>query len=305
MPKDLDDPSDDEHPMTTTDLPPDAPPDLPHESAMVDADGAEAGLEGLNGTDRGAVDPRMRERWIEARRTEGRRRLWILGCVSAVIALVGIGYVVARSPLLGAETVTVRGANAIPAAAVRSAANVGDGAPLLFLDTVAVARRVEALPAVNHAIVTTELPTTVIITVEERRPVAVVRGTGVAPIAVVDHQGRVIARIPTASPGLPELVGVGPAPALGRRLAVPGAPRGLAAMNPQLRGAITRLIVRNGVATVRIAQGSEPVTLIRFGRLENIRHKSDVALAVLDDLTRRSQRARLLDVSVPSAPVTR
>ena len=286
--------------MTTTDLPPEPPP---VEAGSPDDWSNE--VDGVDGIGPDAVDPRMRERWIEARRTEGRRRLWILSCVIAVAALVGIGYVVARSPFLGAGTVTVRGARSIPAAAVRSAARVGDGSPLLFLDTIAVARRIEALPAVDHASVTTELPATVIITVRERHPVAAVRGTGVAPIAIVDHDGRVIAQVAVMPPGLPEVVGAGPVPPLGGRLAVPDATRGLAAMSSQLRAAVSRLTVRQGTATVRLAQGSQPVKVIRFGRIEGMRRKSEVALAVMNDLSRRAQSVRLLDVSVPSAPATR
>ncbi len=280
--------------MTTTDLPP--------ETVSVDPASTVERPDGVGPSD---VDPRMRERWIEVRRAEGRRRLWILSCATAVVALLGIGYVVARSPLFGADTVTVRGASSISAGAVRSAAHVGDGEPLLFLDTVAAARRVEALPAVDHAIVTTELPNTVIITVRERRAVGVTRGTGVEPVAVVDREGRVIARVTAAPPGLPEIVGAGPVPALGQRLALAVAPRGLAAMSPQLRVAVSRFIVSKGVATARLAKGSQPVTVIRFGRIEDMRAKSEVALAVMDDLARRAQRVRLLDVSVPSAPATR
>lgn len=280
--------------MTTTDLPP--------QPVSVDA---ESTVDGHDDVPLSEVDPRMRDRWIEARRAEGRRRLWILSCVTAVVALVGIGYVVARSPLLGADTVTVRGTSSLSADAVRSAARLGDGEPLLFLDTVAVARRVEALPAVDRAIVSTELPNTVIIRVRERHAVGVLRRAGPDPVAVVDKEGRVIARVAEAPPGLPELVGVGPAPALGQRLGRTAAPRGLAAMSPRLRVGVSRFIVRNGVASARLAKGSQPVTVIRFGRVEDMRAKSEAALAVMDDLTRRAQSVRLLDVSVPSAPATR
>lgn len=280
--------------MTTTDLPP--------EPVSVDA---ESTVERLDDAGLSKVDPRMRDRWIEARRAEGRRRLWILSCVTAVVALVGIGYVVARSPLLGADTVTVRGTSSISADTVRTAARVGDGEPLLFLDTIAVTRRVEALPAVDRAIVTTELPNTVTIKVRERHAVGVVRGTGAEPVAVVDREGRVIARVAVAPPGLPEIVGAGAAPALGQRLALAAAARGLAAMSPQLRVGVSRFIVLKGVASARLSKGLQSVTVIRFGRVEDMRAKSEAALAVMDDLTRRAQRVRLLDVSVPSAPATR
>ncbi len=286
--------------MTTTDLPPEPP--------TVDAGSADdwpGEVDDPDGLGPGSVDPRMRERWIEARRTEGRRRLWILSSVMAVAALVGLGFVVARSPLFGADTVTVRGVRSIPAAAVRSAARVGDGAPLLFLDTGAVARRVESLPAVDRAIVTTQLPNTVIISIKERQPVAAVRGTGVAPIAVVDRDGRVIAQVAVMPPGLPEVSGVGPVPPLGGRLATADAPRGLAAMSPQLRSAVRRLTISEGTAIVRLARGSQPVKVIRFGRIEGMRRKSEVALAVMSDLSRRGTGVRVLDVSVPSAPATR
>ena len=286
--------------MTTTDLPPEPPTAGPGP-----ADDWLGEVDGPDGLGPGSVDPRMRERWIEARRTEGRRRLWILSSVMAVVALVGIGYAVARSPLFGADTVTVRGVRSIPAAAVRSVARVGDGAPLLFLDTGAVARRVESLPAVDHAIVTTQLPTTVIITIKERQPVAAVRGTGVAPIAVVDRDGQVIAQVAVMPPGLPEVMGVGPVPPLGGRLAVADASRGLAAMSPQLRSAVRRLTMSEGTAIVRLARGSQPVKVIRFGRVEDMRRKSEVALAVMSDLSRRGTGVRVLDVSVPSAPATR
>ena len=76
-------------------------------------------------------------------------------------------------------------------------------------------------------------------------------------------------------------------------------------MSPRLRVGVSRFIVRNGVASARLAKGSQPVTVIRFGRVEDMRAKSEAALAVMDDLTRRAQSVRLLDVSVPSAPATR
>ena len=205
--------------MTTTDLPPN-PGSISTEPPVDGLDGVELDDVGPDAVGAAGVDPRMRERWIEVRRAEGRRRLWILSCVMAVVALLGIGFVVARSPLFGADTVTIRGTSSISAGVVRSAAGVEDGEPLLFLDTVAVARRVEALPAVEHATVTTELPNTVIIRVRERHPIGVVRGTGAEPIAVVDHDGRVIARVTGAPPGLPVIVGAGPAPKLGQRLAL-------------------------------------------------------------------------------------
>ena len=50
-------------------------------------------------------------------------------------------------------------------------------------------------------------------------------------------------------------------------------------MSPQLRVAVTRFFMIKGVATARLATGSLPVAVIRFGRVENMAAKSEVALA--------------------------
>ena len=131
------------------------------------------------------VDPRMRDRWVAARRQEGRRRLRVVVALVSAASIVGIGYLVAHSPLLGAHTITIRGAVQTPPAAVRAAAHIRDGAPLLFLDEAAIARRVEAVPGIDRARITTDLPGTVVVTVTERQPIAWTRMTGPAPIALV------------------------------------------------------------------------------------------------------------------------
>jgi len=116
------------------------------------------------------VDPRLRARWVEARRAEGRRRLYVICAVVGTLAVGVIAYVIAHSSLLGAGTVQVHGVPATAASEIRAAARIPDGSPLLFLDEGAIARRVEALPTVARAQVSTELPSTVVIRVTERVP---------------------------------------------------------------------------------------------------------------------------------------
>ncbi len=254
----------------------------------------------------GGVDPRMRDRWIEARRAEGRRRLRALLAVLIVLSLVGIGYLVASSPLLGVDTVTVQGAVTMTPSEVRRVARVKSGEPLLFLDTAALARRVEALPAVDTAHVETELPNTVLITITERRPVGFVRVAGPGPIAIVDGRGRVIGRVDQAPPGLPQVVGAGPMAPLGESMTAAGAFRGLAKLSPELRLAMDRFIIRDGGEGIaRLVGTAPPARLIRFGAMRDMRRKAAAATAVIDDLARRGQSVRWLDVAVPTAPVTR
>ena len=222
-----------------------------------------------------------------------------------LLSLVGVAFLVAQSPLLGAETVTVEGAGQTSVAQVRAAAKVEDGTPLLFLDTADVARRVESLPAVARAEVETELPNTVVVTVVERVPVAWIRTVGPSPIAVVDATGRVV-RLAVAPPaGLPEVVGVGNVARLGTTVAKGVGFRGLAALPAALRGQPRTFTVSNGQASMTITGTPPTVGTVVFGPMTDMKRKGIAALAVIDDLVSRGQRVGELDVSVPDAPITR
>jgi cell division protein FtsQ len=100
--------------------------------------------------------------------SSSRRRttIVVLAAVAVVVAL--LVWVIAFSSVLGVKTVTVRGTDLAGSAQVRAAAAIGRGTPLVRLDAGSVARRVEALPAVESASVGISYPNTVVITVVER-----------------------------------------------------------------------------------------------------------------------------------------
>jgi cell division protein FtsQ len=252
------------------------------------------------------VDPRMRERWIAARRAEGRRRLYVLCAVAGTVAVVVIAYVIANSSLLGAGSVDVRGVDATAARAVRAAAQIHDGEPLLFLDTGAVARRVERIPTVARADVSTELPSTVRIQVTPRVPVAWLRtNRPTDPNAVLDRHGRVITMVATPPPGLPRVRGVGPASEPGAHVAAPGVLRALSELPAPLRSQVSRFEVRPDEGPVLVLGGAAPVAQeIRLGSLAQLRAKATAALAVMDAQQARGERVRIVGVQVPDAPYT-
>jgi cell division protein FtsQ len=106
------------------------------------------------------------------------------------VVLIGavVTWLVAFSSVFGVRTVTVRGIHTLRADQVRSAAKIDNGAPLVRLDTDGIRTRVEALPDVASAKVTTSFPSTVIITVSERVAVGVVQtGSG---YLLVDRTGN-------------------------------------------------------------------------------------------------------------------
>jgi cell division protein FtsQ len=120
----------------------------------------------------------------------------------AVISLLAVGsWAVAFSPLLGARRLVVHGTHQLTAAQVRTAAAVRHGAPLLRLDTGAVAGRVEALPDIASARVQVTYPSTVVISVTERVAVGYL-AAGSSSI-LVDRTGtqfRTVAAAPRALP---------------------------------------------------------------------------------------------------------
>ena len=172
------------------------------------------------------VDPRFRRRWAEARRHEGRRRLRaIVGLLAVVAAAAGcIGLL--HSPLFRVRDVVVRGSAHTPRALVVLAAGLsgpGNGTLMIDAGTERAERAVEALPWVATATFSRHWPWTVVITIKERSPVALIVSGGA--VEEVDATGRVLEVVPPheAPPSLPVVLGaqgaqpgsdVSPAPGL-------------------------------------------------------------------------------------------
>ncbi len=276
---------------------------------------AEPGAPGA--PDRSPIDPRIRERRVAVTRAEGRRRLRILLTVVCIASAVGIAWLVVQSPLLAVRTVNVAGTNRESQAAVRAAAGVKDGSALLFVDTGAVARRVEALPWVASARVSRQLPSDLTITVVERVPVAwarrpaprgAPRGTP-GELVVIDRSGRVLTAVPYPPTGVPQLVGLTKVPDRGGRIEPAGPAAALAALPDALRAQTRSLTMRHGqgaLALAAVSGGAIPAAgEVRLGGLEEIGPKGLAALAVLDQLAADGERVRYIDVRVPGAPATR
>jgi cell division protein FtsQ len=102
----------------------------------------------------------------------------IVGAV--VLAAGAAAYVALGTSVVGVSHVDIRGAGYVGDDAIRVAAAISPNAPLLGLDTGAVARRVEAIPAIAHADVSRRLPSTIVIDVRLRVAVAAVPLAGPA-----------------------------------------------------------------------------------------------------------------------------
>jgi cell division protein FtsQ len=134
----------------------------------------------------------------------GRRRTALLVVAGTVAVAVLATWLVAFSSVFGVRSVDVRGTQVLTAAQVRDAAHIGHGTPLVRVDTVAVSRRVQRLAEVASAHVSTSFPSTVVITVTERRPVGYVRAAG--RDVLVDRTGTQYRTVAASPSGLPRFV---------------------------------------------------------------------------------------------------
>lgn len=219
------------------------------------------------------------------------RRTVLIGTVAVLVLAVTAVWVVAFSSVLGVRHVLVRGERTISGAQVAAAAAVPAGAPLLRLDTGAVARRVARLPEIAAVSVRTSLPSTVTITVTERVAVGVVK-VG-SRYQLLDHAGaafRTVAERPAALPVF--VVPVGP-----QHRAVDRAVATVAAQLPAP--------VRRKIRSVQALDATAITLLMRDGRIVHWGSAADTVrkAELLPALLRQHNLS--IDLSDPTQPFTR
>ncbi|SDG31404.1 cell division protein FtsQ [Lentzea fradiae] len=211
-----------------------------------------------------------------------RRRLVAL---LSVLTVVGLGYCVYFTPMLGVGEVDVRGSVVLTEDEVRTAAAIPPGSPLVRLDLDAIHDRVAALPRVAAVEVERQLPGTVQLLVTERVPVGSVKLPD--GFHLVDATGKDYAVLPTPAPGVPELVLAAPSPADAATRAVVGVVNELP---EKLRPEVVSVAATSG-ADVKVTLTGDRV--VRWGSSENTPRKAAVLLVLL------TRPGTTYDVSAP------
>lgn len=223
---------------------------------------------------------RSRSRW---------RRLSVTLTVAAgLLAL--IGYLLLwHTSLIAVRGVRVVGAKNVSSATILSAARIRTGSPMAALNPAAVAARIETVPQIASAAVSRDWPGTVIVTVTERVPAALVpAGTG---YEVVDAGGVVFGRLSAVRAGLPVITVSAPADA---DEVVPGALAALRALPSSVDTDITAITASDPYAiTLRFSDGST----VNWGGADDPSGKARDLVALL-----RIGTHRHYDVSAPDAP---
>jgi cell division protein FtsQ len=183
---------------------------------------------------------------------------------------------------------------------VQEAAGVAEGTPLLRVDVSAAAARVARLPQVADVQVTRGWPSTVVITVVERTPLAVVEEAGRRTL--VDAEGVLFDTITGDPPA-----GVVPLEVLSPAEGDPDTAAGLAAiaaLPPEVREQVS-LVTAEDAGQV-VALHLDDGTSVVWGDGGEASRKAAVLVALLQQIEVGDiEAAETLDVSAPGAVVLR
>ncbi|MDN5795234.1 MAG: FtsQ-type POTRA domain-containing protein [Intrasporangium sp.] len=234
---------------------------------------------------------------FEARAARARRRPFLLAAalVASLLLAAGLIWVGWMSPLLAATTVRVEGVSTGDARAVREVARVPLGGPLMRLDTDAVTERLEAGRSWTDIRVSRSLPHSVVIKVTPRKPALVLRNPQ-GQLELVDEGGVRFGTVSTPPEGVP-VVTAGSADVTNSGLSA--ALAALHALPASVRSQVSDMAV--GAAdqvrfTLTEKYGRRTVVWGSSGQEQS---KARLVTILLQ------QPGTTVDVSVPSAPVTR
>jgi cell division protein FtsQ len=184
----------------------------------VGADSADTGLDDNESDDDGG-DPsdseeggpgsrRRRSRTRTSARSRGVSGLrLLLLTVATIVVVIGLFLVAYFSPLMSVRAIEVSGNSVVTSPEIVSAAALSKGEPLMQVDTASAARRVSMIPRVATVRVKREYPSTITISVVERKPVVFTERDGKRYL--MDKLGFEFAQ-QDPPPGLAQLVTPGP-----------------------------------------------------------------------------------------------
>jgi cell division protein FtsQ len=210
-----------------------------------------------------------------------------------------VAWLLLAGPVLTVRTVQVDGLATLSADLVQEAAGIGAGTPLLRVDVDAAEARVARLPQVASVEVTRDWPASVVVTVVERVPVAVVGEPGRR--SLVDAEGVLFDTI-TGSP--PD--GVVPLDVRSPGPDDPATMAGIAAVG-SLPADVRKQVTGAAASSADdISLTLTDGTVVRWGDASESDTKSAALVGVLEQISDgRLEPAGTIDVSAPAAVVLR
>ena len=224
------------------------------------------------------------------------RRRWLawrpLLALVLVLALVGLGvYALWFSTWLAVEDVDVSGAETVEASDIRTRSGIDVGEPMIGVDLDTAERRIGALAVVRSVSVTRQWPHGILVSIEERTPIAVVEIGD--RLRGMDEDGVVFRDYKTAPPGLPRVVTTSGTTSD----ALKEAAEVVSALPPELTLIVDHVQVSSvDKISLVLKDGREVI----WGSADESATKAEVLATLLATV-----QAQVYDVSVPSKPTTR
>lgn len=224
-------------------------------------------------------DRRFRLRRIAVRRAEGRRRLRIVGWVLLPLAVVGIILAVLASPLFGVRNIVIDGARYTAQSTLESADDLVRGKSVFSLDLGAVEEVLKADPWVRDAQAKRRFPSTVVLDIAERKPIAWYLGAD-NQARVIDIDGRVITVLNGQPTAYTQITGIGPDLPAGAQAddAYTAAAQVAASLPPEVAPLMLNMGVTGGTDLLMTLRTG---TVVTFGRPTDLRSKMVALVLVL------------------------
>jgi cell division protein FtsQ len=212
----------------------------------------------------------------------------LAGVLVLVLAAAGIVY---GTSLFGFRTLRVVGATLVTPEQVREAVRLPDDVPLARVDLATVQARVAELPPVARVTVSRQWPSTLLVELVERTPVAVVPQD--RRFVVIDGSGVVFQTRRDRPAGLPLARLGAPGP---DDVATRGALTVLAALTPELRERLTEVVVAGPAQITLKLRGGRTVL---WGDASRSEAKAQVASSLL------ARKGNTIDVRTPDVVTIR
>jgi cell division protein FtsQ len=243
------------------------------------------------------MEPRLRERRLAVKRAAGRKRLKWLAIGSAAVGLVVGGLAVLGSGLFAITTVDVEGAAYSRGQGLDAVVDELRGSNVLRVDTEAAERRLEAIPWVDDARVTTDFPHGARIEIRERRPMIAYQATD-GRFRVLDRRGRVL-DVLAGQPVDYLALEVDDGPPLEAGDLAPAGYRAAAilvsTLTPQMRQRATSVSADQNATELSLML--DDAIEVRFGAAEDLQDKLVRLQTALTNPNRQLAATELIDVS--------
>lgn len=248
---------------------------------------------------RGAVRARRKQERAEIRRFTAdlrrrRRRRWI--ALGVVVTLVGLLLVGIFSPLFAVRQIEVLGTNRVDAEAVSAALADQLDTPLPLVDPGSVAQALEQFPAIESFVVESALPSTLVVRIVERTPVALLREGNL--YVLVDAAGVELGREVDRPKGLP-VAAVDNQGVEGQSFKA--AIRVIRALPAELRSKVDSVRARTLDDVVLAMRDSD--LIVHWGSADDSVQKARVLAALM--AKNKGGTPKEFDVSSPSSPIQR